>query len=270
MTLFGISLLAALLAADDAYDAAAEPIVAAIAYTGNTPPDGNLDCEELANDDFDEELCEVEALVRSVADQGAQLIVVSEGAFEVEVPEPLPKLGRVPNAEYAPGLWSMSNLAADLQIFLVVPMHTRDRGETPYSSVVAFGPNGRTVGIHHKIELYSTEHDEFAPGEQFGTFETPWGTVAMMLCSDLYAEPELHRAMQQRGVDIVLVSSLWTVEGAQRWQAALAHDWGLYVVAANGSGGSGRGSGVYAPDGRALATEDSGFDATVVSTLREW
>ncbi len=270
MTLFGISLLAALLAADEAYDTSAEPIVAAISYTGNTPPDGNLDCEELANDDFDEELCEVEALVRSAVEQGAQLVVISEGAFELDVPEALPSMGRIPHGDDAPALWSMSTLAADLQIFLVVPMHTRDRGETPYSSLIAFGPRGRTVGIHHKIELYSAEKDEFAPGKQFGTFETPWGTVAMLLCSDLYAEPELHRSLERDDVDIVVVSSLWTVSGAQRWQAAFAHDWELFVIAANGSGNTGKGSGIYGRDGRSLASDDSGFDTVIVSTLRDW
>jgi len=270
MTLFGFSLLTALVAADDAYDSTPDPVVAAIAYTGRTPPDGSLDCAEVASGDLDQELCEVESLVRSAAEQGAQLIVLSEGSFELEVPEALPREGGVPDAEGAPALWSMANLAAELGVFMVVPMHTRDRGETPYSSLVAFGPRGRAVGIHHKVELYSAEHDEFAPGEQFGTFDTPWGEVAMMLCSDVYAEPLLHRAMERRGVDIVLLSSLWTVPGAQRWQAALAHDWGMYVVAANGAGGEGRGSGVYAPDGTTLASEDSGFDATVISSLRTW
>ena len=84
MTLFGFSLLTALLAAEDAYEATPEPVVAAVAYTGNPASDAGLDCVDLATDesDVDQELCEVEVLVRSAVDQGAQLIVVSEGAFE--------------------------------------------------------------------------------------------------------------------------------------------------------------------------------------------
>jgi len=271
MTLLGLSLLTALWAADHAYDAEDandEAVVAAVAYTGNTPPDGNFECEELASTDIEEELCEVEILVREAADQGARIVVLSEGSFEIEDPEGLPRKGRLPDPELSPILAAMSNLAAELQLYLVVPIHTLDHSGQTYTSLIAFGPRGRTVGVHHKIELYSTEHEEFLPGTRFGTFETPWGRVAMMLCSDLYAEPELHLQMVARSkAKIVALSSLWTVEEATRWQAAIAHDWGIHVIAANGAGGTGKGSGIYKPDGTPLTSDDSGLDAVLVASL---
>ncbi|MCR9159508.1 MAG: carbon-nitrogen hydrolase family protein [Nannocystaceae bacterium] len=268
MTLFGLSLVAALWAADDAYDTS-DPIVAAIAYTGNTAPDGSFECEEMANSDIEEELCEVEVLVRDAADQGAVLITVSEGAFETEEPEALPRRGRVPDPEHAPVLAGMSNLAAELGIYLLVPMHTIGPDGRLYTSLIALNPRGRAVGIHHKVELYSSERDDYAPGKGIETFETPWGRVAMMLCSDLYGEPSLHQTMVTRsGADIVALSSLWTTAGALSWQAALAHDWGVHVIAANGAGGDGVGSGIYTPEGRSLASDNSGLDTVVVATLQ--
>ena len=91
----------------------------------------------------------------------------------------------------------------------------------------------------------------------------------MMLCSDLYAEPELHLQMVARSkAKIVALSSLWTVEEATRWQAALAHDWRVHVIAANGAGGTGKGSGIYGPDGTPLTSDDSGLDAVLVASLR--
>ncbi len=267
MTLFGLSLVAALWAADDAYDTS-DPIVAAIAYTGNTAPDGSLDCEEAATTDLEEELCEVEVLVRDAADQGAVLIVVSEGAFEKEEPEAMPRRGRTPDPELAPVLTAMSDLAAELGVYLIVPMHTVSTEGQPFTSLIALSPKGRTAGIHHKVELYSAERDDYAPGTAFGTFATPWGQVAMMLCSDLYAEPELHeQATQHSKVDIIVLSSLWTAPGATSWQAALAHDWGVPVIAANGSGGEGIGSGIYGSDGRSLASDESGLDAIILAPL---
>jgi len=268
MTLFGFSLVSALLAADHAYGVEPEPIVAAIAYTGNTPPDALNDCETSAASIIDEETCEVAALVRDAASRGAQLIVVSESAFETESAEALPRQGRLPDPKSAPVLSSMSNLASDLEVYLAVPLHTEDYEGRPRSSLIAFGPTGRTVGIHHKVELYSTELDEFVPGERISTFATPWGRVAMMLCSDVYAAPALHMALARTGSDIVLLSSMWTVEGSTRWQSTFAHDWGVYVVAANGAGGRGKGSGVYDRDGSPIQSDDSGLDTALVSSLR--
>lgn len=268
MTLFGLSLVAALWAADDAYETS-DPLVAAIAYTGNTAPDGSFECEENAATDIEEELCEVEVLVRDAAEQGAVLIVVSEGAFETEDPEALPRRGRLPDPERSPILAGMSNLAAELGVYLLVPMHTLGPDGGLYTSLIALGPRGRTAGVHHKVELYSVERDDYQAGVDFGTFETPWGRVAMMLCSDLYGEPKLHRDMVERSkADIVALSSLWTSPGALSWQAALAHDWGVHVIAANGAGGDGVGSGIYDPTGRSLASDDSGLDVAITASLR--
>lgn len=268
MTLFGLSLVAALWAAGDAYETS-DPIVAAIAYTGNTAPDGSYACEEAATTDLEEEVCEVEALVRDASDQGAVLIVVSEGAFETEDPEALPRRGHRPDPERSSVLTAMSDLASELGVYLMVPMHTVDSKGQLFTSLIALGPKGRTVGIHHKVELYSTERDDYAAGRSFGTFQTPWGRVAMMLCSDLYGEPELHHKVTQRSkADIIALSSLWTAPGALGWQAALAHDWNVPVIAANGAAGDGLGSGIYSSDGRSLASDDSGLDAVIVASLR--
>ena len=164
----------------------------------------------------------------------------------------------------------MSSLASELGIYLVVPVPTEDRQGRPHSSLIAFDPSGRTAGHHHKVELYSSERDEFVAGTSFGAFETPWGRAVMMLCSDAYAEPVTQAALADPPATLVLLSSLWTVDGAERWQAALAHDWQVPVVAANGAGGRGRGSGIYSPDGVVLASERSNQNTVLVAALEGW
>ena len=117
MNLIGLTLLTALWAADHAYEELGEePIVAAVAYTGNTPPDGNFECEELADSDIEEELCEAEILVREAADQGARIVVLSEGSFEIEEPERLPRKGRLPDPELSP----ISRLTPDCVVFILL------------------------------------------------------------------------------------------------------------------------------------------------------
>lgn len=268
MTLLDISLVAALLASPGSDSGEKQPVVAAIAYTGNAPPDADDDCDMFTDYTLDRETCEVEALVRDAALRGAQILVVSEGAFETESAESLPKKGRRPDAKTAPVLERMSNISAELEIYLAVPLHTVDESGALHSSLVAFGPNGTTAGIHHKVELYSTERDEFEPGGHFGTFWTPWGRITMMLCSDVYAAPELHTTLKKTNSDIVLLSSLWTVEDSRKWQSAFAHDWGVYLVAANGAGGQSRGSGIYDRDGSPIVSDNSGADTALVASLR--
>ncbi len=270
MMLFGLSLASALLSANALQDAETEPLVAAISYTGNTAPDGSVDCEEIAADDLEEEVCESEVLVRDAADRGAKIIVLSEGAFEIENPEALPRVGRVPDPDRAPILYGFAALADELDVYLMVPMHTEDSDGHRFSSLAAFSPRGRTLAVHHKVELYSEEHEEYEAGRHITTFDTPWGRIAMLLCSDLYADPELHVDMIRSGATIVALSSMWTVSEAARWQAALAHDWGVFVIAANGAGGRGRGSGIYAPGGVEIDSDDSGTDVAVVGPLRSW
>lgn len=269
ITLLGISALVAL---DPALGAApSERRVAAINYTGNTAPDGDTDCEDQGLADVEEEVCEVEALIREAAGEGALVIVVNEGAIEAEMPELLPKRGGTPDPDGAPILRTFAELADELNAYIILPMHlqaTLDEPDRIFSSQVALGPVGRVVAVHHKVELYSEERDEFVAGKEFSTFSTPIGRVAMMLCSDLYADPELHeRMVRSARADIVAISSLWTAPGARRWQAAVAHDWGVSVVAANGSRADGRGSGIYSPEGIALASSDSGFDEVVLADL---
>jgi hypothetical protein len=54
------------------------------------------------------------------------------------------------------------------------------------------------------------------------------------------------------------------VEGAPRWQAAFARDWGVHFVGANGSFGVGTGGGIFDPHGRALGAESN---ALVMATI---
>lgn len=240
-------------------------VVAAIDYTGNPTDPEQFECEEAFPDDY--AMCEVEHLVRRAASEGAQLVVLSEYAFDVYEGEPQARIAKRPKHRDAPIQRRFSQVADELDIYLVLALPTRVRGRE-YSSQVVFGPDGRVVAVHRKIELYQDESDDYVPGRDVTTFATPFGRVGLLLCSDLYMDPRLHQRMvRDQGARIVALSSLWTVADARRWQAAFAHDWGVYLIGANGGAAIGAGGGVYTPTGRTLVSSDSGYDEVLVAML---
>jgi predicted amidohydrolase len=238
-----------------------DPItVATVLYTGWDNPDLRLGCAG-------EALCEVEMLVRRAHAKGAQLIVVSEYAFDEHDPEPDPDVGTVPNDdERAPILTRFGKLAWELEAYVFVPLETR-RGRDVYGTLVAFDPSGTIVDTHRKFELYDVETEDLSPGTGVSAFDTPYGRVGMLLCSDIYGDPRLHAELtRDLGAKIIVLSSLWSVAGANRWQSAFARDWGVHLIAANGAGGKGIGAGVYDPNGNAIAFDDSGYDGFMLAT----
>jgi len=231
--------------------------VAAINYTGFPLED---DAPDPCGGD---PACQVEMMVREAAERGAQLVVVSEYAFDGIDPEHDAWVGHRPLPN-APLQYQFGKLAEELGIYLVVPLETY-RGEATFMTQVAFDDDGVAVAKHHKMVLYGEEADHLTPGTTIDVFESPFGRVGLLLCSDLYADPEHHeRMVREGGARMVALSSVWTAEGALRWQAAFARDWDVTVVAANGAGAEGRGGGIFSHRGKPLGVADTGYDEIVV------
>lgn len=238
--------------------------VAAVQFSGGSAADVDPACAEADVN------CAIEALVRRAQHQGADLVVTPEYALEQGGVEPSPKLGDTPaHHKTAPVLARFSALSDELDVYLVISLETGVDGRV-HNSQVAFDPDGQVVGVHHKFELYAGENRSHVAGSDVTAFDTPFGRVGLLICADLYGDPRMHDKLTgELGAHIVAVSSMWTVRRATRWPAAFAHDWGVYVVTANASSGEGRGSGVFDPSGRALASSESGrADVTIASIPR--
>jgi predicted amidohydrolase len=167
----------------------------------------------------------------------------------------------------APLLTRFSGLARELGIYVALHLETKRDGHL-FNTLVALGPGGKVVGVHHKFELFGSERDTHTPGERVMAFDTPFGRVGLLVCADVYGDPRLHDELTgDVGARIVALSARWTVSGATRWQAAFARDWGVYVVAANASRGPGKGGGVFDPKGRALAIDEGGQATVTVASI---
>lgn len=249
-------------------------VLAAIVYTGNRSEEDEdsydsdepyEECDPEA-DALDE--CKVEVLIRHAVDRGSSLVVLSEAAFEEADPESLPVVGRRPPRTGAPLQRRFAALARELEIYLVIQLELTD-GALLRSAQIAFDPDGVVVARHYKFELYDSEVEEYAPGDDVSVFSTPFGKVGLLVCSDLYGDPRMHeRLVDTLGAQIIALSSIWTVEDSTRWQAAFAHDWGVVLVAANGAAGYGRGAGIYDRTGRAVVVTHDGRDEVVTGAVQ--
>ena len=222
--------------------------VATIGYAGGEP--SAFGC--------DRDLCAFETLIRSANDSGATVIVTPEYSMPQRDAEPRIPVGRRPSAHSAPIQGRFSALADELDIHLAINLETEDAEGKAFNSLLVFDPRGVLAARHDKMELFEGERQTLEPGQEVTTVETPYGRFGLLICADLYTEPALHRALVEgEGTSLILFSAAWTVPVATRWQAAFAHDWGVYFVAANASLGSGKGSEIFDPGGKAIGRPGS-------------
>lgn len=217
--------------------------VATIAYPGDAP--STYGCK---NDH-----CAFDLLIRAAKDAGASVVVTPEYATPQRDAEPRIPLGQHPSMAMAPTQAHFASLANELDIYLAMDLETENGQEHAFNSLVVFDPRGVVVARHDKVELFEGERMTLHAGKDVHTLDTPFGRFGMLICADLYTEPAVHHALvESHQAQIILVSAAWTVPVATQWQSAFAHDWDVYVVAANASLGSGRGGGVFDRRGRAI------------------
>lgn len=222
------------------------------------------------------DLCAVKALIAQAQAQGATLVVKPENELGQVYYEPDPALGQTPATDPSLGadslIKALSKQAQQLKIYLVIHLKTitgSGAGATKYSTQVAFDPTGAIVAKHHKFELYASEQTYLQPGSDVTVFSTPAGKVGLLICADIYGDLRLSDKLTGAlGARLIAFSTWWTVADSTRWQAAFAKDWGVHVVAANTTYGSGRGGGVFGPDGKALDLSNGGAPEVAIATIQ--
>jgi len=137
----------------------------------------------------------------------------------------------------------LSAWAKDCGIYIVggsVP--ETDNGKI-YNTCFVYDREGRQIARHRKIHLFDVElpglrvreSATFAPGNDITMFETEFGTMGCAVCFDLRF-PELFRAMQNRGADVVFLPAQFSMTtGPKYWEPMLrsrAFDYQYYVVGA--------------------------------------
>ena len=132
-----------------------------------------------------------------------------------------------------------------------------------YNSAIMIGPNGTRICRHRKI---NAEMRWACPGDskQENTFDTPWGRMGILICSDTYYGL-FARSMALKGVDLLWVPANWPpvgIDALEVWNARVLEN-GFFLAACNRTGKDrmmdcrNAVSCVYAPDGRLLFSASS-------------
>jgi deaminated glutathione amidase len=152
-------------------------------------------------------------LVRDAGRQGADLIVVPEGAMH-DFGQPDLPLGRVAQTVDGPFATTIAELARETGALVVAGMFERsDDAARPFNTLVAFGPAGDLVATYRKTYLYDSfgyrESERLSRGDGSPvTVKTGEFTLGLMTCYDLRF-PELARGLVDVGADVFVIPAAW-------------------------------------------------------------
>lgn len=147
-----------------------------------------------------------ERLIREAAANGAQIVATPESfldGYSVRDPEITVERLRavaepIPEGQY---FRRLQGLAGELDIYLVAAITERD-GSALYNSAVLLGPDGSLVGKYRKKFLWPGEAHLYKAGSEIPAFETPHGTIGMMICFDRM-QPDAVKELAGQGADLV-------------------------------------------------------------------
>ncbi len=105
------------------------------------------------------------------------------------------------------------------------------RGALTLNTAPLFDRQGKLVGTYCVNEIYEPELDEGAsPGTELPVFDTDFGTVGIMICSDSWF-PEITRLLAYKGAELVLLPSAGYF---MELMPARAADNGVWIAASSG------------------------------------
>ncbi|MEI7709144.1 MAG: carbon-nitrogen hydrolase [bacterium] len=147
-------------------------------------------------------------MVRQARKEGAQIVCLQE-LFQTTY---FPILEGVNKDDYAETILgktttTMSKLAKELGIVIIVPIYEKAKNGKYYNSAVVYNVDGKSLGIYHKVHIphdpgfYETEYFEEG-NEGYKTFNTPFGKIGVLICFDQWF-PEAARACRLAGAEII-------------------------------------------------------------------
>ena len=134
-------------------------------------------------------------------------------------------------------LTSLSKIAKKNGAYIIIGLAERDNATwIYYNSAIVIDPAARRICTYRKI---NAESRWSCPGraDQKGFFDTPWGRVGLLICSDTYYGL-LPRSMALKGVDLLLVPANWPpgdLDPGDLWRSRAMEN-GFFLAACNRTG----------------------------------
>lgn len=185
----------------------------------------------------DDNLKKMEKLVRDAAQNKPDVIILPEtwntGYFPLNVAELALYSGKK-------AVEKLSDLARDLQVYLVGGSISEIHKEQVVNSAKVFNRTGLEIASYQKIHLFSPgdENKFFTEGNNVVTFEIEGHVCGVIICYDLRF-PELIRRLALDGVEMLFIPAEWPQPRLEHWrilQKARAIENQIFVISCNGVG----------------------------------
>lgn len=167
--------------------------------------------------------------IEKAAAAGARFVATPENSDAIA-----PRDERIATAETIDGpfLTTLRARARSLGIWLLVGSFAErtDDATRVQNTSALLGPDGEIVSLYRKMHLFDAdpadgvryrESEAVEPGREVVDMRTPLAHLGLSVCYDLRF-PELYRALSQRGAEVLLVPSAFTVPtGRAHWELLL-------------------------------------------------
>lgn len=147
-----------------------------------------------------------ESLVGEAAADGADVVVLPEGAYPAYVLGSAAEARAVLAAGPDP-VTAFGSLAAEHRLTLVAGLVV-DSPRGLLNAAVTFGPDGSVVSQSAKRFLWHFDSEWFVAGRDSAVGQTPVGSVGALVCADLRL-PEIARVLSLRGAALVCQPTAW-------------------------------------------------------------
>ena len=130
----------------------------------------------------------------------------------------------------------LARRAKEFGTHILFGLPTKEKVESIiYDGAVLIGPEGEMLTHYRKVHLKGEEKLAFRAGIRFTTFELGFGTIGILIGSDL-AYPEAARSLALEGAELIAVCANWEEPHLDEWYTyvkARAYENAVFVAAAN-------------------------------------
>lgn len=197
----------------------------------------------------------LERHIREAATAGAKIVVLPETAIPAYMSHDIRLTWRTPDRTPSPGLQGIApdavaesvpgestrifgQLAAELQIYLTVPiLEISSEEKKYYNTVVLMGPDGKIALHYRKLNPWPwAERGWASPGDRgHQILDTPYGRLGLLICYDINSEPPKLKDQ----VDHLLYSIAWVDDQGSDWfredLPRIARETNMNIIGANWS-----------------------------------
>ena len=200
--------------------------------------------------------------IGEAASKGSNLIIFPEmsltaaGGPTIGHHNPITDMHQLAETIPGPSTEELVKQAREHNIYVVAGMLEKDKRNPDiiYNTAPVISPEKGLIGAYRKVHLFKTEKSYTTPGKELPVFETRYGPIGVVICSDFFCYPEAARTCALKGARLIaLVTSVMVTirdlegnitvyEGAVELVPDIirvrAYENHIYIAAANAVGAS--------------------------------